>query len=47
VYRGLVKSMDAVAPVLLSRSAAAVTGVRLKTLPLRSTKLAEREAEYN
>jgi hypothetical protein len=30
--------MNAVAPVLISRSAAAVTGVRLKTLPLRIGK---------
>jgi hypothetical protein len=29
---------DAVAPVLISRSAAAVTGLRLKTLPLRNDK---------
>src|ERR1700689_5490780 len=48
VYRGFVKSMDAVAPITVARSAAAeVGGTTQRCAPSATQKLAEGAAEYN
>src|SRR5580700_5738415 len=48
VYRGFVKSIDAVAPITVARSAAAeLGGTTQRCGPSATQKLAERGAEYN